>query len=50
VEKSYGSRGSLGMINLKERAELVEGTINIESAPGQGTRITLLVPISKDSI
>jgi signal transduction histidine kinase len=48
VEKNYGSRGSLGMVNLKERAELVEGTINIESAPGQGTRITLLVPISKE--
>jgi signal transduction histidine kinase len=50
VERSYGTRGSLGMINLKERAELVEGTLNIESAPGQGTRITLLVPISPESI
>jgi len=45
VESSYGSRGSLGLINLKERAQLVGGTINIESAPGQGTKVTLLVPI-----
>ncbi|MGD8623828.1 MAG: histidine kinase [Anaerolineae bacterium] len=45
VERDYSSRGSLGMINLKERAALVSGTLNIESAPGQGTRITLLVPI-----
>jgi signal transduction histidine kinase len=50
VERSYGTRGSLGMINLKERAELVDGTINIESTPNQGTRITLLVPISLEPI
>jgi len=47
VEKGYGSRGSLGMINLKERAELVGGTLTIESAPSQGTRITLIVPIEE---
>jgi signal transduction histidine kinase len=45
VERNYSSRGSLGMINLKERAALVGGNLKIESAPGQGTRITLLVPI-----
>ncbi len=45
VEKDYGSRGSLGLLNLKERAELVGGTLNIESAPGRGTRVTLLVPL-----
>jgi signal transduction histidine kinase len=50
VESSYGSRGSLGMVNLKERAALVGGTLNIESAPGQGTRITLLVPIAEEPI
>jgi signal transduction histidine kinase len=50
VERNYGSRGSMGMVNLKERAELVDGTINIESVPGQGTRVTLLVPIGEESI
>lgn len=45
VENDYGNRGSLGLLNLKERAELVGGTLNIESAPGRGTRITLLVPL-----
>jgi len=49
VERNYGSRGSLGMINLKERTDLVEGTLNIESTPGRGTRITLLVPIDRES-
>jgi signal transduction histidine kinase len=46
VEGSYSSRGSLGMVNLRERAELLGGTLNIESAPNEGTRITLLVPIA----
>jgi signal transduction histidine kinase len=49
VERTYGSRGSLGMLNLKERAELVDGTLNVESVPGQGTRVTLLVPTSEES-
>jgi len=49
VESSYGSRGSLGMINLKERAELVGGTINISSVPGRGTRVTLLVPLAGET-
>jgi len=48
VTKSYGSRGSLGMVNLRERAELIGGTINIESVPGKGTRITLVVPIAQE--
>lgn len=45
VESNYGTRGSLGMVNLRERAELVGGTVDVESTPGQGTRITLLIPI-----
>ncbi len=49
VENSYGSRGSLGMVNLKERAELVEGTVNIDSVPNQGTRVTLVVPIPEEA-
>jgi signal transduction histidine kinase len=50
MERDYGSRGSLGMVNLKERAELVEGNINIESTLGQGTRITLIVPLDRELI
>jgi signal transduction histidine kinase len=49
VERNYGSRGSLGLIHLKERADLVAGTLNIESTPGHGTRITLIVPIEEEA-
>ncbi len=50
VESGYGARGSLGLVNLKERADLVGGTINIESAPGHGSRVTLLVPVSEEAV
>jgi len=50
VEQTYGSRGSLGMINLKERAALIEGNLSIESVPGQGTRVILVVPIATEPV
>ncbi len=45
VEKMYSQRGSLGLLNMRERAELSDGTFRIDSTPGQGTTITLEVPI-----
>lgn len=47
VQARYDERGSLGMINLHERTELLAGKLRIESAPGRGTRITVIVPIKK---
>jgi signal transduction histidine kinase len=37
--------GHLGLINLQERAALVDGTLHIDSAPGKGTRTTVVIPI-----
>jgi signal transduction histidine kinase len=45
VQSRYDERGSLGMINLHERTELLGGKLRIESAPGKGTRITVIVPL-----
>ncbi len=45
VEISYATRGSIGLLNLYERAELLGGRISIESAPGQGTTVSLMVPL-----
>jgi signal transduction histidine kinase len=50
VLDSYDQRGSLGLINMRERAELVEGTWTIESAIGQGTRMMLIVPLPEEEI
>jgi signal transduction histidine kinase len=44
MEANYASRGSLGIMNLRERATLVKGRTVINSAPGKGTRITVTVP------
>lgn len=45
VEAKYDQRGSLGMINLRERTELLEGTLRIDSAEGKGTTITVMIPL-----
>lgn len=49
VHNSYDKRGSLGMINLRERTELVTGLLNIDSAPGKGTRIQVYIPLSEEA-
>jgi signal transduction histidine kinase len=46
VEGSYGQRGSLGLLNMRERAEMVDGMLTIRSVPGFGTTVTLRVPLS----
>jgi len=48
VTSAYESRGSLGMVNMRERAELVNGVLSLDSHPGSGTTITLAVPLHKD--
>jgi signal transduction histidine kinase len=45
VDSNYDQRGSLGMINMRERAALVEGTLLVDSAPGRGTKISVLIPL-----
>jgi signal transduction histidine kinase len=45
VDASYDQRGSLGMVNMRERAELINAALRIHSAPGAGTKITVLVPL-----
>jgi signal transduction histidine kinase len=47
VNANYNSRGSLGMVNMRERAERIDGSLKVESQPGVGTTITLVVPLDK---
>jgi signal transduction histidine kinase len=49
VNRSYDQRGSLGMVNLRERTELVTGLLNIDSAPGKGTRIQVYLPLTEEA-
>jgi signal transduction histidine kinase len=38
------NRGSLGLVSMRERLRLVNGTLDIDSTPGQGTVIVAWVP------
>ena len=38
---------NLGLVHMQERAERIDGTINVESVPGRGTTITLAVPLER---
>lgn len=49
VTESYDQRGSLGMINLTERTELVNGLLHIDSAPGKGTNVQVFIPLTEDA-
>ena len=40
---------SLGLISMSERVRLVRGRIAVNSKPGQGTRVTVLVPLQNES-
>lgn len=46
VNSAYERRGSLGMVNLRERSELIGAVLNILSAPGKGTRVQVWIPIT----
>lgn len=43
VMNGYEQRASLGMVNLRERADLIGGELNFHSAPGEGTRVSVRV-------
>jgi signal transduction histidine kinase len=49
VNQAYDKRGSLGMINLRERTELVNGLLNINSVLGQGTTVQVYIPFTEES-
>lgn len=45
VGQNYSARGSLGMVNMRERAEILDGVFSMESAPGRGTTVTVTLPL-----
>jgi signal transduction histidine kinase len=45
TEESYSQRGSLGLLNIRERCEVLGARYAIESKPGQGTLVYLIAPI-----
>ncbi len=51
MSQSYDKRtnSSLGMVNLRERAELVNGLLQIDSSEGKGTKVQVYIPLTEDA-
>lgn len=49
VDSTYEKRGSLGLVNIRERAELVNGLSTIDSAEGKGTCIRVVIPLNEEA-
>ena len=46
---AYDRRGSLSMVNLRKRTNLVNGLLRIDSVPGKGTRIRVFIPLNEQA-
>jgi len=42
-----GGRFGIGLLSIKERTELLNGTVTIDSSPGRGTRVHVVVPLEE---
>lgn len=49
VELATQKRTGLGLKGMRERADLIGGRLEIESAPGKGTTIYVTIPIEKNN-
>ncbi len=49
MQSRYSKGSSFGMINMNDRAEHIGGTLDLKSAPGKGTTITVKIPIQVDT-
>lgn len=45
-DADMGANVGYGLLGLKERISLLEGTVDIESKPGEGTLISIIIPLS----
>jgi PAS domain S-box-containing protein len=49
ANKKIGRTGGFGIFSIKQRIEHLDGTLTLESKPGEGSRATITVPLpSKD--
>ncbi len=50
MENTHDQRGNLGMVNLRERTERLNGILQIDSLPGKGTRVRILIPLNPEAV
>ncbi|MGA7159299.1 MAG: two-component regulator propeller domain-containing protein [Acidobacteriaceae bacterium] len=47
AEEAAGKIGHYGLLGMKERAATIDGTLEVASEPGRGTKVTVRVPITQ---
>jgi signal transduction histidine kinase len=47
IDTNYERRGSLGLVNMRERAEMIGGVVRVESAENRGTRVMIFIPLTE---
>ena len=47
TQEQAATRGSLGLLGMRERVEILGGTLKVESEPGRGTRIRASFPLNE---
>jgi signal transduction histidine kinase len=50
VEATTEQRGNLGLKNMSERAEMVNGVFQLDSGLGKGTTIQVVIPVNDEAI
>ncbi|NIK79353.1 two-component system sensor histidine kinase DegS [Paenibacillus castaneae] len=49
IEQATGQDAHFGLVGMRERVELIEGRMDIDSNPGQGTKIIIDIPTTAES-
>lgn len=45
LDKRMATGGSFGLLGMKERVQLLEGSVEMQSAPGEGTKVIFQIPL-----
>lgn len=45
--RSRAARASLGLVNMRERAEFIGGTLTVKTVPGDGTTLEVWAPLNR---